>query len=299
METQKAQKGNKSHKSGLWIMATLVLFFLGDRGAGFLLKQQVDQSQFRYSRLYTEGAEADILFVGNSRGLMFYQPYVEEITSKSTANLSYNGMPMDLAEVLVYDYYDHHAAPKTLVLDVTLCDRSNLQLIRDFRTYAPYSERLQNLIKREATNNYWGMQLSHLYRYNSEIFQRALYYRSRTDEDWLLDRVINEKMVSGIEETEDYTITLAHLEALKRTVDFARERGTEIKLVVNPYYPPFARKIQNLQEFKDAVAEKTGLPVSDYSLAVADTEGFGDYQHLNKAGSRKYIDQLLADGVIR
>ena len=286
-------------KNGLWIVATLLLFFAGDRAAGYLLKTQVDQSQFRYSRLYAGDAAADILFVGNSRGLMFYQPYVEEVTQKSTLNLSYNGMPMDLAEVLVADYYEQNPAPRTLVLDVTICDRENLQLVKDFRPYAGYSDRLQNLLRREAANNYWGTRLSHLYRYNSEIFQRALYYRSRSDEDWLLDRVINDKMVDGIAETEDYTITLAHLDALKRTVDLARAQGTEVRLVVNPYYPPFARKIQNLHEFKRAIAEKTGLEVADYSLAVADTEGFGDYQHLNKAGSRKYMDRLLADGVIR
>lgn len=282
-----------------WIPATLVLFFAGDRLGGYVLKNQLDQSQFRYSRLYAGGVDAEILFVGNSRGLMFYQPYVEEMTQKSTLNLSYNGMPMDLAEVLVQDYYDRNAAPKTLVLDVTICDRENLQLIRDFRPYAGYSERLRTLLRAEAPSNYWGTQLTHLYRYNSEIFQRALYYRTRSDEDWLLDRIINEKMVDGITETADYTITLAHLDALKRTVDLARAHGTEVRLVVNPYYPPFAQKIQNLNEFKRAITEKTGLRVADYSLAVADTKGFGDYQHLNKAGSRKYMDRLLADGVIQ
>ena len=281
-----------------WILATLALFFVGDRLGGAVLESMVESSQFRYSKLLNDTGEADILLVGNSRGLMFYQPYIEETTGKNTLNLSYNGMPMNLAAGLVEDYFDRYPAPEVMVLDVTMCDRENLQLIRDFRTYAAKSDRLSDLLREEAPRNYWGAKFSHLYRYNSEIFQRALYYRNRSDEDWLLDRVINDRMVAGIEDTEDYTITMVGLEELKKTVELAQSKGTEVRLVINPYYPPFAQKIQNLTQFRRAVTEATGLEVADYSLAVADTQGFGDYQHLNKAGSRAYIDRLLADGVL-
>ena len=281
-----------------WILATLALFFVGDRLGGAVLESMVESSQFRYSKLLNDTGEADILLVGNSRGLMFYQPYIEETTGKNTLNLSYNGMPMNLAAGLVEDYFERYPAPEVMVLDVTMCDRENLQLIRDFRTYAAKSDRLSDLLREEAPRNYWGAKFSHLYRYNSEIFQRALYYRNRSDEDWLLDRVINDRMVAGIEDTEDYTITMVGLEELKKTVELAQSKGTEVRLVINPYYPPFAQKIQNLTQFRRAVTEATGLEVADYSLAVADTQGFGDYQHLNKAGSRAYIDRLLADGVL-
>ena len=281
-----------------WILATLALFFVGDRLGGAVLESMVESSQFRYSKLLNDTGEADILLVGNSRGLMFYQPYIEETTGKNTLNLSYNGMPMNLAAGLVEDYFERYPAPEVMVLDVTMCDRENLQLIRDFRTYAAKSDRLSDLLREEAPRNYWGAKFSHLYRYNSEIFQRALYYRNRSDEDWLLDRVINDRMVAGIDDTEDYTITMVGLEELKKTVELAQSKGTEVRLVINPYYPPFAQKIQNLTQFRRTVTEATGLEVADYSLAVADTQGFGDYQHLNKAGSRAYIDRLLADGVL-
>ena len=281
-----------------WILATLALFFVGDRLGGAALESMVESSQFRYSKLLNDTGEADILLVGNSRGLMFYQPYIEETTGKNTLNLSYNGMPMNLAAGLVEDYFERYPAPEVMVLDVTMCDRENLQLIRDFRTYAAKSDRLSDLLREEAPRNYWGAKFSHLYRYNSEIFQRALYYRNRSDEDWLLDRVINDRMVAGIDDTEDYTITMVGLEELKKTVELAQSKGTEVRLVINPYYPPFAQKIQNLTQFRRTVTEATGLEVADYSLAVADTQGFGDYQHLNKAGSRAYIDRLLADGVL-
>ena len=64
-------------KKPLWFIALFALVFAGDRLGGRLLQKQVDSSLFRYSRLYRGDAAADILLVGNSRGLTFYQPYIE------------------------------------------------------------------------------------------------------------------------------------------------------------------------------------------------------------------------------
>ncbi len=108
-----------------WIIGFLSLAFMGDRIVGFVLQKVTEKSQFRYSRLYNSNSDADILFVGNSRGLTFYQPEVEKITSLNTMNLSYNGMPADLAKCLVMDYLDRHNPPKVMVVDITLCDRTN------------------------------------------------------------------------------------------------------------------------------------------------------------------------------
>ena len=80
------------------------MFFTGDRFFAFILKKGVQQSQFRYSRMYRGEAEASILLMGNSRGLGFYQPYIEEVTGEETFNLSYNGMTMDVAAALISDY---------------------------------------------------------------------------------------------------------------------------------------------------------------------------------------------------
>jgi len=94
-------KKYKLLKKILWIIALLIITFAGDRLGGWILKQQVDKSQFRYSRMYTDRGEADILLVGNSRGLIFYEPHIEEVTGKKTLNLSYNGMSVDLMNQLV------------------------------------------------------------------------------------------------------------------------------------------------------------------------------------------------------
>ncbi len=287
-------------KKAFWILGVIAVFFIGDRVGGLLLKQVVNDSQFRYSRLYTGRAQSDILLVGNSRGLIFYQPYIEEITGASTFNISYNGMPVDLAKTLVDDYLERYPAPKTMIVDVSMCDRDNPQLISGFNLYTPYSNNMATLIRNNDPTVFRAGQLSHLYRNNSEIFQRAMYYLKRSDEDWLLDREINEFLQANIVNEPDYTLgaTDSIIRSLAGLVKAARDKGVRVHLVVNPYYPAFAKKITNLADVKKRIEKATGLPVRDYSISVTDVKSFGDYQHLNKYGSRKYLQLLLADGVL-
>lgn len=289
-------------KKSLWIFAVLALTFLLDRGVGGLMQKQAAGSQFRYARLYDDRAAADVLLVGNSRGLIFYQPYIEEVTKSETFNISYNGMPIDLANVLVQDWFDRYQAPKKMIVDITMCDRLNDQLVGGFKLYTPYSERLSQLLKEKSPHHYNGSRFSHLFRFNSEIWQRNLFYQNKSDEDWLLDRIISDNMVEGSTDLEDYTINYRPdstdyvLNQLDEMVKYAQAKGAEVELVINPYFPAFADKIINIEELKTAVEAKTGLEVTDYSLAVQAKEGFGDYQHLNKKGAKEFIDKLLADG---
>jgi len=314
------------------------LFFAGDRLFGWVLKQLTEKSQFRYSRLYQGKAKADILLVGNSRGLIFYQPYIEKITGKKTFNISYNGMPINLAEVLVKDYLEKYPAPKQMILDVSMCDRLNKSLISGFNIYTPYSPRMYDLIHLNDTTGAVAGKIVNLYRYNSEIFQRSIFYLNKTDEDWLLDRVINDAMVAGITDYVADTIKIVKrdtikpedrkerlfkgvmnqiastvtgktngedeyvkgvMEHLAATVNYAKSKGVDVQLVINPYYPPYLDKLVNLDLLKAEAEKATGMKVHDYSAAVTDREGFGDYQHLNKAGSRIFLDKLKADGILK
>jgi len=289
-------------KKFIWVLGVFALAFLGDRLGGVMLGKVLKDSQFRYSRLYGSRAGCDLLFAGNSRGLIFYQPYIEEKTGLSTLNLSYNGMPMELAAALLKDHLDRYAPPKTLVLDVTLLDkRMDRRLTTGFNCYTPHSERLAGLLRDSFPNDFYAGKVSHLYRYNSEVFQRALFYWKKSDEDWLLDRVISPTLQADVEKQGNFNFdfTPAMLKSLADVVFYAKEKGVRVELVVNPYFPPFAEKIGNLPTLMTAVEEATGLPVRDYSNSVNGVEGFGDYQHLNKNGAREYLDQLMTDGILK
>jgi hypothetical protein len=286
-------------KQLIWILALVIIIFSGDRLIGSLLKKVVDESQFRYSRLYNSTEEADILLLGNSRGLTFFQPEIERITGHTTFNFSYNGLPMDLGKVLVQDYLDRHKQPKVLIIDVTMCDRPRPELVRHFKTYMPYSQRLETLIRQYNNNIGVGANLFHVYRYNSEVFQRSFYYRNRTDEDWLLDRVISQKMLEK-KEFSDHKMLMdtTMIEQLKELVDYAKSKGMDVKLVVSPYLPQFADAIKPyyLEPLKSYIEAHVGLILQDYSTALTEGSEFGDFQHPNKKGSIKYIGMLYKDG---
>ncbi len=291
---------NTGMRKGLWILAFIVLTFVGDRFGGFLLSKLVEKSQFRYSRLYTGKAKADILLAGNSRGLMFYQPHIEEITGKSTFNVSYNGMPIELGRALIEDYFDKYPAPELLLLDVTMADRLNDGLVTDFNLYSPLSKRLDDIILETSPNTGYGGRVANLYRYNSEVFQRSMNYLNRSDEDWLLDRVINEYMLEDAKNLEPYTITLLDesLEDLKALTKFVQSKGTKIQYIINPYFPDFLNNITNLEDYKQRIEAGTGVKVHNYAGAITDIEAFGDYQHLNKDGAKIFLDMLKRDGIL-
>lgn len=287
-------------KKSAWIIALVALVFIGDRVGGLVFESLTKKSQFRYSRIYKGDVNAEVLFVGNSRGLMFYQPHIEDVTGLGTLNVSYNSLPIDLANAIVQDYFDNNELPKVMVVDVTMCDRTDTSLISNFSPYRTFSTRIEHLIQETSLKNYYAGKVSHLFLYNSEIFQRALYYLNKSDKDWLLDREMNQNLVDLVQEEQDYSISTDEylLDNLTEMVTVAQQKGIEVKLVVNPYFPPFAEKITNLNEFIQKIEQKTNLKVHNYAIAFNEVKGFGDYQHLNKYGSKKYLDLLINDGIL-
>ncbi|MCW5923467.1 MAG: hypothetical protein KIS77_14070 [Saprospiraceae bacterium] len=284
-------------KHTLWFLSFFFLLFAGDRAGGHFLQRMSDASQFRYARLYRGEAAADVLLVGNSRGLTFYQPYIEEVTGLRTFNLSYNGLPMDVAKVLVLDYLDRHPPPRKMVLDITLCDRANPALTAGFLTYAHLSHRLDTLLRHQTPKVWRGGKLSALFRLNNEIFQRALYYRNRTDADWLLDRTIAPALVAEADSASlQFDVHPALIQHLKETVAAAHAKGVAIELVISPYFPNLT--VRNLDALKNEIEQTTQLTVRDYRRALTNPSDFGDYAHPNKRGSAKYIDLLRGDGVL-
>lgn len=279
-----------------WYFLLPVLFFAGDRLGGYWLETQVQQSQFRYSRLYQDKAAADMLLLGNSRGLAFYQPYIEQVTGKSTCNLSYNGLPMDAARALVLDYFDRYPAPQTLLIDITICDRENDALLAGFLCYSGKSARLDSLIQLKLPKIWWGGKLSALFRYNNEIFQRALYYRNKPDKDWLLDRKIPDALLQQASTNSyDLEVNPYLIQQLQATVAKAQEKGLRVVLVISPYFPGF--QVKNLDALKSAAMKATGLPVHDYRAALGKASEFGDFMHPNKDGCTAFINIMLRDGL--
>ncbi|MEM9887954.1 MAG: hypothetical protein AAF849_18815 [Bacteroidota bacterium] len=283
-------------KRTTWFVLLIALFFAGDRIAAKMLEKTVVESQFRYSRLYRGEAASDILLIGNSRGLSFYQPYIEKVTGTSTFNLSYNGMTMNVASDLIADYLDCYQ-PKLLLIDVTMCDHKSKSFTLSFAPYQIHSPRISTSIKTTDRTTYYAQQFSHLFRYNNELFQRILYYYDQSDKTWLLDRKITSTMEKDVA-LEEYRIDLHYVEELKKSIELAEAKGVKVRLLINPYYVPFTDVLEGLEDFKTQIEIVTKHQVYDFSRAIADKDLFGDYQHLNQEGSEVYIDLLKEEGIL-
>jgi hypothetical protein len=281
----------------LFLLAFLCLFVAGDRLGGYLFQRQTAQSLFRYSRLYEDKTPSEILVLGNSRGLMYYQPHLEQVSGFRSTNLSYNGLSADIAAALCADHLERHPETKLLLLDITMLDRENDELLCAFAPYLRYSKRLDSLLHHRQPKVWYGTQISHLFRYNNEVFQRAFYYRNRDDKDWLLDRVITERLAAERDkQVFEFKENPYLVEQLKGILAVARQKNVAVRLLIGPYFPGF--KPVGLDKLRENVENATGMTVHDYRYALTERTDFGDLMHPNKQGSIRYLDRLRDDGLL-
>jgi len=285
----------------LYVAIGALLFIAADRLFAAALWSQVLRSGFRYSVLYREPVNADIVVLGNSRGMSLVDwPYLERQTHLKTFNLSFNGLPPRLARTLFLDYLDRNRTPSVLLLEMTTVFGAEA-LTGEMKLYAQASPRLATLIAEEYPQLGWGMKLSKLYAFNGEMAMRSLYYRNRNDHDWLVDGRVSEELLRYTEqrpvprwEAPD----ARNLDEVAEIIRVARERGIRVVPVIAPYLPAFVRKSPNFGEIVAGLDRRFGIPMLDYSLAISDTALFADRYHLNRAGSKAFTERLVADGVL-
>jgi hypothetical protein len=285
-------------KKASWIIAFFVVVIAGDRLAGLFLQKQINASQFRYSRMYRGDAAADILVIGNSKGLNLFIPAIEKATSQKAFSLCYNGMPTVLASTLVQDYIDRYPKVKTVVVELCMVELAETELITEFNSYIKDSKRVDSLIKITNKQAWISSKISHLYRFNNEVFQRALYYRNRIDNDWTMDKTISSRMKQEAAKVSiDFTGDSLKLQRIKMIVDFCKERNIKVKLLITPFYPDVTLK--NIETLKTRAQLITGLPVLDYSHSITRDEHFADFLHLNQNGSIEFVSLIANDGIFR
>lgn len=284
-------------KKAIWIVAFLVVLFAGDRFIGWIFKKQIDGSRFRYSRMYTGQGDADILIVGNSRGLNFYQPYVDSVTGYKSFSLCYYSMPCEIATVLAEDYLDQYKKVKTVVVEISVVEMSDDKLLSGFTTYMPYSKRIDSVLKEKTKDSWYASQVSHIYRFNNEVFQRAMYYRTKLDNDWYFDHTITQSLIDQApNRSVEFKVPEKHVQDIKQLADYCRAKAINIKFVIAPFFPTY--QVKNLELLKQKVEAATGYPVYDYSASLKDFNCFTDYLHANLRGGREMVNMMIKDGII-
>jgi hypothetical protein len=286
----------------LMAVGFIFLVLLGDRGLAHLLDTLLMQSDLRFSRMYRGVAQADILILGDSRGVnCCYAPDIERRTKQRVFNLSYNGESMAVAEALFEDYVDHHEPPEHLLIEVTALLTHNL-LITELMGYVSHSKRLFTLLQHEHPRLATAGRITHLFRFNNELFLRALYYLAQTDQDSINRYQIHKGLIALIDAMEPMKLKSqpANEVALNRLLDHADTLGVRVTLLVSPYWPGYRNKLTNFHDWLTGVRRlvKDRAELLDLSQAPITPEGFADRVHLNETGGRALTSLLIEHGVL-
>ena len=281
------------------VLIFLAIVFVGDRIGGAILNKIFSRTGYRYAEMYEGKLPAEIVVLGNSRGLhMFHPPAIEEVTGSTVANLSFNALPPVTMPIILEDYLKHHPAPKLLVLEVSCIsitdEKGSLERMSILMGQnAEYGERIK---ERNATF-YWGTQISHLFRFNSSLMWRSLLLRG-SDQSWIMDSKLNEEMLNAMVEDSDSELNKVaeNLEAIKEVLRLAKEHGVKVKVLIAPYFPRYRDRLTQFEEWFGWVRKELDVDVEDYSRLLSDPSNFADHLHLNEEGARNLAEKLNAAG---
>ncbi|MEZ6098808.1 MAG: hypothetical protein R3E01_07550 [Pirellulaceae bacterium] len=280
----------------------LTVLFLGDR----LMARAVDavfmRTKFRYPMLYAGELPADIVFLGNSRALhMFHCPAVRETTGLRAANIGFNGLPTIAMAPLWHDYLEHHAPPALLVLEVSCVGREDEDgALERFTTCMRHSDEIASQIARRNRLVYSASQLSHLYRYNSELTWRSLFFLRNSDQDWIMEGQVDRSEAEELTDADVPSLLRSadNVAAFQRIIDVAAAHGVEVRLVHAPYLTEYRRHLHDAPTWTNWLQSELEHPILDYTDAIVDPTSFADPIHLNAGGARQLAIRMARDGVL-
>jgi hypothetical protein len=284
------------HPAGFLLLAAAA-FFLIDRLAGLGLGRVVESSQHRFARVYRGDREPSIVVLGHSRGVQLVSPEaVREATGIPVFNLSANGMSTEIAEALLLDHADNGGKPAGIILEVTsVC--SNNSLIRDLKIFSGRSKRIETILARDEPVLLGTTRLFHSFRYNGDLMPRILFHCFGSDQGLTNFHVATPGFLAETPiSADDWKIQEGNPEAVARILDWAKQRGIPVRLVVGPFWPAAERDATVSERIIAALGGVTGEKVWDYSEALADHRFFADHVHLNGDGTLALHRVMLESG---
>jgi len=289
-------------KAILFLVGLTTTFLVADRSISIILNQVVRKSEFRFSKLYHSHLNADILVLGNSRGVNgFFAPSMETELGQSVFNFSLNGLDIDLLGNALKDYCEQNTVPKMVILEITSLHSDNA--IGGLRFLMSDSPRMDKLLKETNYRDWVLCNTCTVYQYNTELFLRVIYFLSKSDQSWINDGVVDPEVarnwkVSRKEEDLWKVPADKKLKGLLDLVHFADQKKIPIKLVIGPYIKGYTEQLENYQQWKTAVQEAVGNDhqIYDFSNSIENELNFADMVHLNRSGSVEFLQQLKGAG---
>ena len=227
---------------------------------------------------------------------MFHPPALASVSGQRVANISFNGMPARMMPAIVKDYLKHHQPPRKMFIEVSCIGRVNEPgSLERFTVLMPRSADVNDVIEQSNSKIWWATQVSHLYRFNSELMWRSLLFWNRSDQDWIMNSVVSEQWLDSCSEDQirEFRFSSQDAVAIGELASIAESTGSEVELVLAPYLPSYKARTVSCDRWLREIESSLGRRVSDYSLAIEDTECFADPIHLNERGAALFAKMLL------
>ena len=284
-----------------YLALVLAILVVGDRAGGYVLGQLVDRSEFRFSRIYGGGIDADILAIGDSRAVhSVYAPAIGQDTCMSVFNAAFNGMSTEIAAALVEDYLARNAPPKAVLIEVSDVGDAP-DLLSEMRLYARSGSATRALIARLDPRQLFWSAVSHLYQFNNEMTLRALYYELHPDQDWVLDATADPTAIAHADwhSYAEWRPLPANVAALKGLIADLKARGIAPILFIAPYHPMHEKKVPGFAARVAELEHELGPEnkVLDLSTRLSGDRYFADVLHLNIRGALA-VAPILSDRVL-
>lgn len=277
------------------LIILIFIFFFVDFLISLPLSEFSKNSKIRYSRLYNESINADVIFIGNSRGVnAFYSPYFDRFTGLTSINFSYNGLTIPVIKILLDDYLLRNSTPKLLFIEIT-CLSNTYEILPNFKQYMGSSSPIKNSIKQHYPKIFYASLFSRSFRYNSEYFLRTLYYLKKDDQSWInryhIKKDYYDKMKPGKNSKIFREINFDALKIFALMVDEYRKKG----IVIIPVVAPILDKSRNETSIKNYISNistNAKIDIVDLSDAISDISMFADTIHTNEKGAILIVNKL-------
>jgi hypothetical protein len=284
-------------------LVSLLTFLLLDKVVHGIASYVINNSEFRFAKLYSSRLNGDFIVFGNSRAVNgFFVPRLSELTGMAWVNAGYNGLGPELVEALVLDMLDRGSAPRAIVLEVSNLTQGN-EGIRDLRLFRMRSPRLGSIDAQESgVVGYMASWFASVAS-NGEALLRCVYHMRRSDQAWVNGGKLDPASAETMKEEAGLRLlgdpTLRGVEATVRLVKYLRARDIEVWCVISPYL---------LNEGDRAFADRwlseirartdQGTHFVNLVDAVLEPRMYADPLHLNAEGAL-CAAELLFDRILK
>jgi hypothetical protein len=284
-----------------FVAGFIALLFVADRVVAAALSRLALASNARVSALYDGRVQADVVLIGNSRGVhMASSPDWAKALCRPVFNLSLNGLDVTTQDVLVRDFLERNPAPKAMVLEISNLF-SDTFAAPEYRPFIAVSDRLSTLVRSRQDTWFPWLDISHLYRFNTEYLMRALLFLLRASDQTpeAIGDISPARIDAYLAEHPRYDVNPKAVPVLASTLEALKAKGVQPVLVLAPYHPASFR----IADWRaEALAEvRRGLPadvqIQDWSLALTDDADFADPLHMTPLGRRELATRVSFSGL--